>query len=141
MQYYVYYMYSGSMPYHTFRMYMCVYTYVCTYVYTYIYRIRQNSRGGKLLRFSQFLLNRKNFPVEYFTRLGIYYYKKLLPQKFSHRIFIFVLTVKVSPSNILSYTVRICTRVRTCVYLRGYVYVSVCVPACVYLRVCVYVHI
>ena len=44
---------------------------------------------GKL---SQFLLNRESFPVEYFTRLGIYYYKKLQPQKFS-------------PSTVLTYTV------------------------------------
>ena len=59
------------------------------------YRIRQNSRGGKLL---QFLLNRESFPVEYiFTRLGIHYYKKILPRKFSHQMSIFVLTVKVFP--------------------------------------------
>ena len=62
-----------------------------------LYRIRQNSRGGKLSRFSRFLLNRESFPVEYFTRLGIHYYKKLLPRKFSRRIFIFALTVKVFP--------------------------------------------
>ena len=61
------------------------------------YRIRQNSRGGKLLRFSRFLLNREGFPVENFTRLGIHYYKKLLPQKFSRQIFIFALTAKVFP--------------------------------------------
>ena len=28
----------------------------------WIYRIRQNSRGGKLLRFLWFLLNRESFP-------------------------------------------------------------------------------
>ena len=56
------------------------------------YRIRQNSQGVKL---SRFLLNRESFPVEYFTRLGIYYYKKLLPRKFSR--FIFALTAKVFP--------------------------------------------
>ena len=61
------------------------------------YRIRQNSRGGKLLRFSRFLLNCRSFPIKYFTRLGIHYYKKFLSRKFSHRIFIFVLTVKVFP--------------------------------------------
>ena len=64
-----------------------------------LYRIRQNSGGGKLSQFSRFLLNRKNFPIEYFTRLGIHCYKKLLPRKFSRRIFIFVLTVKVFPLN------------------------------------------
>ena len=58
------------------------------------YRIRQNSRGGKL---SRFMLNRESFPVEYFTRLGIHYYKKLLPRKFSRRIFIFALTMKLFP--------------------------------------------
>ena len=58
------------------------------------YRICQNSRGGKLL---WFLLNRKSFPIEYFTRLGIHYYKKLLPRKFSRRILIFALTAKVFP--------------------------------------------
>ena len=57
-----------------------------------LYCIRQNSQGGELLRFS---LNRKSFPVKYFTRLGIHYYKELLPQKFSCQIFIFILTVKV----------------------------------------------
>ena len=59
-----------------------------------IYRIHQNSRRGKL---SRFLLNRKSFPVENFTRLGIHYYKKLLPRKFSRRIFIFALTTNVFP--------------------------------------------
>ena len=52
---------------------------------------------GKLSRFSRFLLNRESFPIEYFTRLGIYYYKKLLPRKFSRRIIIFALTAKVFP--------------------------------------------
>ena len=46
---------------------------------------------------TRFLLNRESFPIEYFTRLGIHYYKKLLPRKFSRRIFIFVLTVKIFP--------------------------------------------
>ena len=64
-----------------------------------IYRIRQNSRGGKLSRCSWFLLNCESFPVENFTRLGMDYYKKLLPQKFSRRIFIFALTEKVFPLN------------------------------------------
>ena len=59
-----------------------------------MYHICQNSRGGKLSRFS---LNRESFPVEYFTRLGIHYYKKLLPRKFSRQIFIFALTAKVFP--------------------------------------------
>ena len=53
----------------------------------------KQSRG----KLSQFSLNRKSFPVEYITRLGIYHYKKLLLQKFSRRIFIFALTVKVFP--------------------------------------------
>ena len=59
--------------------------------------IMSNSQGGKLLRFSQFLLNYESFPVENFTRLGIHYYKKLLPPKYSCQIFIFALTTKVFP--------------------------------------------
>ena len=47
--------------------------------------------------FLWFLLNRKSFPIEYFTIQGIHYYKKLLPRKFSRRIFIFALTAKVFP--------------------------------------------
>ena len=70
-----------------------------------IYRIRQNSRGGKLLRF---LLNRESFPVETFTRLGIHYYKKLLPRKFSRQIFIYALTTKVIPLDCFDvYGIRI----------------------------------
>ena len=47
--------------------------------------------------FRGFCLKRESFPIEYFTRLGIHYYKKLLPQKFSHRIFIVALTAKIFP--------------------------------------------
>ena len=57
-----------------------------------LYTTKQ-SRG----KLSQFLLNSESFPIEYFTRLGIHYYKKLLPQKFSRQIFIFVLTTKDFP--------------------------------------------
>ena len=39
------------------------------------YCIRQNSLEGKL---SRLLLNRESFLIEYFTRLGIHYYKLLL---------------------------------------------------------------
>ena len=39
----------------------------------------------------------KSFAIEYFTRLSIHYYKKLLLRKFSRQIFIFALTVKVFP--------------------------------------------
>ena len=62
---------------------------------TISYTIKQ-SRGKTFVVFTVFAQS-QSFPVEYFTRLGIHYYKKLLPQKFSRRIFIFVLTVKVFP--------------------------------------------
>ena len=90
-------MYYFTMVYPNLHTYVIIYYNLYTYIITYIhiiYRIRQNSRGGKL---SWFLLNHESFPIEYFTRLGIHYYKKLLPRKFSRRFFSFALTAKVFP--------------------------------------------
>ena len=61
-------------------MYVCMYNKSTISLMYLEYCIRQNSRGGKL---SRFLLICESFPIENFTRLGIYYYKKLLPRKFS----------------------------------------------------------
>ena len=79
------------------------------------YRTRQNSRDGKLSWFLRFLLNCKSFPIEYFTRLGIHYYKKLLP-----RIFIFALTVKLFPLDCFDVNGITCSKVMICIYIRTY---------------------
>ena len=52
-----------------------------------VYRIAttKQSKGKTFTDFAVFAQSRK-FSVEYFIRLGVYYYKKLLPRKFSRRM-------------------------------------------------------